>query len=242
MNSPKHPVRIAVIGLALSALACNLGAPASPTQAPGAATANAAPTQAEAANLTAPAAPSGDSLDIVGRALRAELNAKAYRIHTTGSDGDTQYASTIEYVAPDHVHAIVGKSEYIYVKGVGTWKKGSDGRWVKSATDVSALVFAAYDPAGIEAIMKNVVVGQVKLLGPELKDGRATLVYQFVSRTTLSAGTKLLVTSNMWIGVTDGLPYRLETDNDSILKAGAKAHSESVIDYDPTITFETPSS
>ena len=196
----------------------------------------------EPSQRAAATAPSGDPLDIIGQALRAEVGSKAFRAHIIGNDGDTKYENTIEYVAPDHLHVTSGTHETIYVKGLGTWSKASDGTWKKSATDLSADVFKAYEPDGISALLKGVVVDQVRFLGPELKDGRATLVYQFVSSTKISDSTTLVVTNKIWIGATDGLPYRLETDNDSILHAGAKAHSVTTIDYDASITIETPSS
>jgi hypothetical protein len=247
--------------LAVGALACSLGgaagatqAPAAtaivatvqvgqagtaaPTTAPGAATA--APTEAANAAPTEAGAPSGDPLDVIGRALRAQLSAPAYRRHTTGVDGDTTYDILIEYVAPDYLHQVVGKNEFVYIKDVGTWRKGSDGAWIAAPTDSGAPVFAALDPATVDDLLKSVDISQVKFLGPQVLDGRPMWQYQFVTRTDIGNGKIITSTSKLWVGVADGLPYRTESESDSVLHEGAKTQSVSVSEYPTDIVRIQP--
>ncbi len=258
MKRQKYGIFLAVSVLALSALACDLGGAASPTQAPAATAtlattqpgqapttapgaATAAPTQAGNAAPTTAAPPSGDPLDIIGRALRAELSAKSVRRHTVGTDGDTKYENTLEYVAPDYLHQIVGNNEFIYIRGVGTWrKKTSDATWIAAGLGSSEQVFAGRDPAIMDGYMKSIVVDQVKFVGPQLLDKRPTFEYQYLVHLDPSTNTVADLTNKLWVGVADGLPYRLETDYDSVLHAGAKVHSVIVIEYPTDITVIRP--
>jgi hypothetical protein len=244
---------LAVLVLAVGALACNLGGPGGATQAPAPTAivatvqvgqaATAAPTTAPGAATAAPTgagAPSGDPFDVIGQALRAQLSAPAYRRHTTGVDGDTTYDILIEYVAPDYLHQVTGKNEYVYIKDVGTWRKGSDGTWIAAPTDSGAQVFAALDPATVDELLKSVDVSQVKFLGPQVLDGRPTWQYQFVTHTDIGNGKVLTATSKLWVGVADGLPYRTETESDSVLHEGAKTQSISVSEYPTDIVRIQP--
>jgi hypothetical protein len=249
---------LAVLVLAVGALACSLGGAAGATQAPastaitaattqpgeaataapGAATA--APTEAGSAASTEAGAPSGDPFDVIGQALRAQLSAPAYRRHTTGVDGDTTYDITIEYVAPDYLHQIVGKNEFVYIKDVGTWRKGSDGAWIAAPTASGAQVFAALDPSTVDELLKGVALDQVQFLGPQVLDGRPMWQYQFVTHTDIGDGKIIAATSKLWVGVADGLPYRTETESDSVLHEGAKSQSTAVSEYPTDIVRIQP--
>ncbi|MEP7359082.1 MAG: hypothetical protein ABI847_17660, partial [Anaerolineales bacterium] len=221
-------------------LATQAGSAATATQAGDSSEVTAAPTAASGASATEAGAPSGDPLDIIGQAERAQLNAPQYIRHTVGTDGDSHYEITIEYIAPDYLHEIVGDNEFVYIKDGGTWRRANGGDWTATSSDGSAQVFAALDPATIDELLASVDINQVKFLGPELLDGRPTWVYQFVTHTDIGNGKVLEATSKLWVGVADGLPYRSESDNPSVLTEGATGHSETTVDYTTEIVRLQP--
>lgn len=225
----------------LSASAPTAQVQSTATSAPAA---TSAPTATTAPKPAQANAPTGNPFDLILAAQRAQMNAKSWRTRTTTTGADGKTGTTLfEFVAPDRVHmAMPNGFEIIAIKGVGTYQKPPAGQWLKSPVDFSATYFAFMDPKTIEEFQKSIVVSAVKFVGPDLIDVKPMFVFQYATlvKGIGPNGSDIAGTSKMWVGVTDGLPYKLESEQDSAVTLGAKSHTVAVYDYDPTIKIEAP--
>jgi outer membrane lipoprotein-sorting protein len=179
-------------------------------------------------------------LDVMTRAMRAQLDAKSYRAHVTSSLSDgANNAMEIEYVAPDRYrmssNVQVGgkgvKQEFVIVGGA-TYIKAPNG-WVKSPVDASGIVKAFRDPKMLDELAKT---ADVKFVGADTIDGAPMLVYQYTQNNPM--GMNLKSTSKTWLSVADGLPRKTETDGEY---QGKKTKTlVTISDYNADIKIESP--
>ncbi len=212
---------------------------AAPTQAP-----TVAPTQpAPTAMPTQAPVTAGNPLDVIMNAQLAQLKVKAFRARTTITDANgTAITNTVEYVPPDRAHLIQSNGmETIVIKGVGTYVKRG-GTWALSPIDLSSSLFAQFDPKALEDLRNQIISQQVTLVGPDLLNGKPMLVYQYntLVKGIGPGGSDIKGTSKLWVGATDGLPYRQEMVQDSVTTQGGKTNTVSTYEYDPSITIEKP--
>jgi hypothetical protein len=246
-SAPATSATATVVAQPTSAPATRAATVVQPTAAPTsvATRAPAATTQATtAAQPTTATGPSGNPFDFILNAQRAQLAVKAFRSKTTTtSAAGTQTTTTLEYVNPDRVHLIMANgNETIVIKGVGTYSKTSGGKWAVSPVDLSSTVFGQFDPKTIEELKNSIVTSNVKLIGPDVLDGRPVLVttYDTLVKGLGPGGSDIHGSARLWVGATDGLPYRRESTQDSAVTAGAKTTTVTTYEYDPNIKIEKP--
>lgn len=180
-------------------------------------------------------------LDVMTRAMRAQLDAKSYRAHVAISNSDgTNNAMVIEYVAPDRYRMTsdlqVGgknvKQEFI-IAGNATYIKAPNGTWVKSPIDTSSIVKAFRDPKTLDELTKT---ADVKFIGPDTINGTPMLVYQYTQNNPM--GMKLRSTAKTWLSVADGLPRKTESEGEF---NGQKTKTlVTISDYNADIKIESP--
>jgi outer membrane lipoprotein-sorting protein len=181
-------------------------------------------------------------LDVMTKAMRAQLDAKSYRAHVTSSLSDgTNNTMTIEYVAPDRYRMTSeakpggGKSyqmEYVIVGGV-TYIKAPNRDWVKSPIDASGMIKAFRDPKMLDELAKT---ADVKYVGTDTLDGEPALIYQYTQNNPM--GMNLKSTSKTWLSVADGLPRKTETEGEF---SGQKTKTlVTISDYNSDIKIEAP--
>ncbi|HEX8130226.1 MAG TPA: hypothetical protein VF527_14070 [Pyrinomonadaceae bacterium] len=181
-------------------------------------------------------------LDVMTKAMRAQLDAKSYRAHvtTTLADG-TSNKMFIEYAAPDSFRMTsAGQGgaagnpgmEYVIVRGA-MYMKTPNGQWAKSPIDASEMIKAFRDPKMLDELEKT---ADVKLVGPDTLDGVPMLVYQYTQTNPM--GMKLKSTSKTWLSVADGLPRKTETDGEFDGKKTKTLITMS--DYNADIKIEAP--
>lgn len=180
-------------------------------------------------------------LDVMMRAMRAQLDAKSYRAHVTTTLGDgTKNAMVIEYVAPDRYRMtndaqVGGKSfpqEFVIVGGA-TYLKTPNGAWVKSPVDASAMVKGFRDPKMLDELTKT---ADVKFTGADTLDGAPMLVYQYTQNNPM--GMNLKSTAKTWLSAADGLPRKTESEGEF---NGQKTRTVVTIsDYNSDIKIESP--
>jgi hypothetical protein len=198
-----------------------------------------APTQAKPTEPPAAQAPTGQAgIDLLLGAMRAQLAQKAFRMTVTSEDGGKSSTMTIEYIAPDSLHSKTEATEVIVVEGA-TYIKGSDGKWQKSPMDMSGMISQALSPEIVDEMAKNITVEKLKFVGPDLLDGKPMWVYRYETTMDL-AGTKIDSTAKVWLGALDKLPYRQESESDSIVNKDGKTKSTIVYAYDSGIKIEAP--
>ena len=182
-------------------------------------------------------------LDVMTKALRAQLDAKSYRAHVTSSaPGGGNTKMTIEYVAPDR-YRMTGegaggeagkgfKMEYVIVGGA-TYVKMPNSGWVKSPIDANAMIKNFRDPKMLDELTKT---ADVKLVGPDTLDGAPMLVYQYTQNNPM--GMNLKSTSKTWLSVADGLPRKTESEGEFDGKKTKTLITMS--DYNADIRIESP--
>lgn len=194
--------------------------------------------------FTASADPRAD----VVKAMRANLDAKSYRMRstTTSSSG---YKSNIsaEFVAPDRMHTITetdmpGRStirrELIYI-GKDSYIRVGDSPWQKYFAEMSDIMAQMRDPKLAEEIAKS---ADVKYLGTDTLEGAPMLIYQYTIKDLLGPGKDSV--SKIWIGATDNMQHQRESENDyESPTTGKTDHSKSTsvfFDYNTDIKIEPP--
>lgn len=182
-------------------------------------------------------------VEVMTKAVRAQLDAKSYRANVTSTTGNG--ASTkmlIEYSAPDRYRMTVEgaggeagqgfKMEYVIVGGA-TYVKTPNSGWVKSPIDASAMIKSFRDPKMLDELTKT---ADVKLVGADSLDGAPMLVYQYTQDNPM--GMKLKTTSKTWLSVADGLPRKTESEGEF---NGAKTKMlMTMSDYNADIKIESP--
>ena len=180
----------------------------------------------------APAATNENAVDFMAKAMRAQFEAKSYRARMESSFAGQNTSRIVEFVAPDRFH-MTGDMDEMIIVGSATYRRAKGGQWQKFPADVGSMVTAFRDPKMIDEMTKN---AEVKFLGPEVLDGTPTLVYQYTM--TNAFGTNITSTSKTWIGASDSLPRKTETEAEI-----NKQKSKTIItyyDYNAGINIEPP--
>lgn len=185
--------------------------------------------------------PDENPLDVLTKAMRAQLDARSFRAHIDSNAGDgTSSTSVVEYVAPDRYRMVVEaktggqtvKLEYLVVGGA-TYIKGPDGRWVRTPVNAGALIRGFRDPKMLDELKKT---ADIKFVGRETLEGQPMLVYEYTQTNPL--GTKMKATSKTWLSAADGLPRKTVTEGEL---DGKKTQTVVTIsDYNTDIKIEAP--
>jgi len=181
-------------------------------------------------------------LDVMTKAMRAQLDAKSYRAHITSTSSEGTNKMVIEYVAPDRYRMVSegqaggsGKSfnqEFIIVGGT-TYIKGPNGQWVKSPVNMGEMVKAFRDPKVVEELTRT---ADVKFIGPDTLDGKPMLVYEYAQNNVMGMNIKSI--ARTWVAALDGLPRKSEAEGEF---RGIKTKTlMTVSDYNSNIKIEAP--
>jgi hypothetical protein len=186
-----------------------------------------------------PAPAGGDALNLLMSAMQAQLAAKSWRAVTTSEDGGTVTTSTVEFVAPSSMHMIMGAGQETIILKEGSYQKDKTGTWQKSPVDMSSILTTILDPKNVQNLLKDVTIDKLKFVGPDLIGGKPAWVYQYATQIKVGDQT-INSTAKVWIGVLDKLPYRSESESDSIVNKGGKSKTTIIYEYDPNIKIEAP--
>jgi hypothetical protein len=173
-----------------------------------------------------------NAVDFITKAMRAQLDAKSYRARMESTFAGQNTARVVEFVAPDRFR-MTSDTDEIIVVGPESYRRAKGGQWQKFPANIGSMVNAFRDPKMIDELTKN---AQVKFLGPEVLDGTPTLVYEYTLANAF--GTNMTSTSKTWIGASDSLPRKSETEAEI-----NKQKSKTVItfyDYNASINIEPP--
>jgi hypothetical protein len=198
------------------------------------------------ANPSNPVAASTNPRAELTRAMRAQLDARSYRARmVSSSSNSTESTLALEFVAPDRFHMtrqskLPGKgdsTQEIIVVGNDTFMKMGEGAWRKMPMNMGELITQFRDPKVLEQLTKD---ADIKFLGPDLLDGSPTLVYQYT--LTGELGKDIKNTAKTWIGATDSLPRKTESEGDFNF-AGTSVHTKTTVtysDFNADIKIEPP--
>jgi hypothetical protein len=186
-----------------------------------------------AATTPAGGSSTADPRTAVLHAIQAHLTAGPYRVVASTTAGASEIAIHGEVILPDRFHLFSSNSgrperEYIII-GPATYAK-VDGQWTQIQVDLSGLLANFIDRLNPD------VISDVRLVGPENADGVPALAYTYTYTNTID-GTLITNQNKIWVGVESGLPLKQVVDGEI---SGTAYHSEQVIEYDSSITIETP--
>lgn len=186
---------------------------------------------------------SDQPLDVMTKAMRAQLDAKSFRARVTSSAANgPANKMVIEYVAPDRYRMVsegqsggenkVPGQEFIIV-GKTTYIKGPNGQWAKAPFDMGEMVKAFRDPKVLDELAKT---ADVKYVGAETLDGVPMLIYEYTQNNPM--GLNLKSQAKTWLSVADGLPRKTETEG---VFNGVKTKTLMTLsDYNSDIKIESP--
>jgi len=193
--------------------------PSAATEAP-AATEPPAATE-EAAATEAPAAPTGDEKSTIAKSAVDLKNLKSYRVkvivETAGQTMETLY----EYVLPDKYHTVSDFAEMIvigddmYMKAGDTWTKVPGGGAGAAVADIG--------------VTEDEIL-EARLEGTENVEGVPTQKYVY----TAKVGDNPSIEVTAWIGLEDGLPYKIVTEMEG------STVTQILYDFNADITIEPP--
>jgi len=180
------------------------------------------------------------------KAMSAMLSAKSYRARMDSSTSNgTKSRMIMEFVAPDRYHLTresdlggkgISKQDTIII-GKDTFIKSGDTPWRKFPMNMGDLITQFRDPKVLDELSKG---AEIKFIGPDLVNGAPTLVYQY--SINLGQNKELKSTAKTWVGVTDSLPRKTESEGD-INMLGKQIHTKTNItysDFNSNIRIEPP--
>ncbi len=237
---PKINFVVLTLSTVLSA-ACNAGSGGGSTvvSSPGNGQGAAATSTSAVAPASAVISANDKPLDVMLKAMRAQLDAKSYRAHvTTSSATGSNGTMVIEFAAPDRYHMVREsenkKSEMEAVIANGwMYLKGPNGRWIKSPVNASEMTKMIRDPKMMDELTKT---ADVTFVGPDMLDGAPMLVYQYTQTNPMGLNMKSV--AKTWVAVADGLPRKTESEGEF---NGVKSKTLITIsDYNSDIKIDSP--
>ena len=199
---------------------------------------NSAATNSSAGNANSPASGNAaatmeaQALDALTKSINAQLSAKSFRARLDSTLDGQEMARTIEYVAPDRFR-MAGEADETIIIGSNAWIRQNSGAWQKLPIDASQMIASVRDPKMIDEIRKS---AEVKLIGPDMLDGKPMTVYQYTLRNAM--GTDMTSHARAWISDADSLPRRMETETE--IKGKTSKATITYFDYNADIKIDPP--
>ena len=176
----------------------------------------------EAAAPEAPAAPSGDEKSILANSAADLKDLKSYRVKIIMEQDGQTMETLVEYVMPDRFHMVSDFAEMtvigddMYMKTGDTWTKVPGGGAAAAAV------------ADVGVTEDEIL--EARLEGTEDVEGVPTQKYVY----TAKVGDNPPVEVTAWIGVADGLPYKIVTAMEG------STVTQILYDFNADITIEPP--
>lgn len=179
---------------------------------------------------TAPTA--GSPADAMVASINAQFAAKSYRARIEPLSEGKGFMTTVEYVAPDRFRIATPVTESVIV-GPNTYVKLPTGQWQKIPGDVNQAISQFRDPKMIEELRNST---DAKFLGTDSIDGMPMNIYQYTVKNAF--GTNMTTTSKAWVGVSDNLPRKMESEAD--VNGKPSKVRITYYDYNADIKIEPP--
>lgn len=240
----KRIFRLIVAAIALCLLAalvltvvegCAASAPtlqplATATSLASAPTETTAPTVAAAKPIAKPkvSATSLDPLQAIAKSVQSFGTITSYRMTVVIEGGTPNENGTVNIeIAGKDYHFLSPRVEFYLIGNAFYLKQGANGQWRKlpsnsaAASGMTSTLLAPKD-----SLTSAITAHNATLSGTDILDGKPMLVYQY----TLNNAP-----ATLWVGVADGLPYKME----GISKTGAKT-TVTISDYNAQIVLTPP--
>jgi hypothetical protein len=182
---------------------------------------------------------------VVNALLSLYATPNRMSVTTILADGTT-HETKIAFVPPDRKYISADGAEIMVVDGKVYMKTPSSGKWEETQTPAST--YLGDEPVTSESL--NNSLDQVEILREDVWNDVPVIVFGYLS-TTRSSGIELHGQNKLWVGATDGLPYRLEVDGETLGVSNdpatgeskvmaVKAVTDTIITFDPTLKIALP--
>jgi len=181
-------------------------------------------------------------------AMRAKLNAKSYRMKMVQSNPMMNSVIEGDYVAPDRYRMVgetavenrqSGRREMVFL-GKDAFIKSPAGKWQKQEVDQQKVEFMRWRDEMLIENLAKISDNEVTFVGREELEGAPMFVFQhsFGGTSDAATGSK----TKTWVGVKDGLPYKIEMD--AWVRPGQQRMTVKTTtiyyDYNATIVIQPP--
>ena len=164
-----------------------------------------------------------------------------HRIDSTIVTSDQTILVGIEFSPPDHYSISSQDNYYSQIIIIGDTVYGlANNQWAKLPLNPDQLI----NPNALKEMETS--MQDMQYLGQEKLGERQTEIFQFNSLTTIGEG-QVEQQNKLWVGVNDGLPYKLVIDGQiaamdarSNTVQGVKAVTTQTMTYDEGIKIEAP--
>jgi hypothetical protein len=165
----------------------------------------------------------------------------SHHIENAITTPDSEVLVNIDYFPPDRYAIYSQDNYYTQLIIVGEQVFGfADEQWSVLPMHPDQLI----NPNALEEL--EATLQDLQYLGRETLNGEPVDVYSYQSQTTIGE-SQVPQTSSLWLGVADGLPYKIVIDGQiATMDArtgkieGIQAVTTQVITYDPDLTIEAP--
>jgi outer membrane lipoprotein-sorting protein len=165
----------------------------------------------------------------------------SHRIDSTITTSDQTILVSIEFSPPDRYSISSQDNYYSQIIIVGDAVYGlADNQWTKLPMSPDQLI----NPNALKEMEAS--LQDVQYLGQEQLGDIQADIFQFKSKTTIGDG-QVEQQNKLWVGVSDGLPHKLEIDGQiaamdarSNTVQGVKAVTMQTMTYDEGIKIEAP--
>lgn len=182
---------------------------------------------------SAPAAASNASpIDVITSSMKAQLDAKSFRVRMELSQDGKTSTQTFEYVSPDRFRAVGEMGEMIGV-GPNAYMKLPTGQWIKSPGGAAQTLSSFRDPKIIDELRSST---DVQFIGTDTIDGKPMKVYQYTTKNAF--GTNVTATSKAWISADSNLPRKIESEG--VVHGKSSKSLITYYDYNAEIKIEPP--
>jgi hypothetical protein len=141
---------------------------------------------------------------LYGRPNRMEVT-------TVLSEGRTS-TNVIEFIPPDRKRIVSDEVEYVVVGGKVYAKTKSSGKWEE--TQIAASSFLGDGKVTEDGISGT--INDEQFLRKDTLDGKSVIVYSYSSTTKSAENIELNSQTELWVGLSDGLPYKMITDGETL--------------------------
>lgn len=168
-------------------------------------------------------------------------NDHPHRIESTITTADQTVVVSIQFVPPDRYLISSPDNFYRQIIILGDTVYGlANNQWEKLPLNPDQLI----NPNALKEMETS--LQEIQFEGQETLGGKTVNVFQFISQSTIG-DNQVDQRNKLWVGASDGLPYKLEIDGQiAAMDArtntiqGVKALTVQTIVYDPAIKIEAP--
>ena len=182
---------------------------------------------------------------IISALLAMNTRPNKMNVTTYSADGKP-HTNVIEFIPPARKHILAEGTEIIVAEGKVFLRTTGTDSWQEQG--IPASTYLGDQPVTEQSL--GATLGDVAYVRSDILDGDPVRIYSY-SSSTKTGGMDLHNQTEMWVGRTDGLPYKMVIDGETLAVSldpatgenktqVVKANSTATIVFDQTLVIESP--